>query len=132
MKILIADDDRVQTLMLSTRLEEKGFTVLAAYDALQAWMSVIKSQPDAVILDIQMPGGTGVAVLRQLKASSKTFHIPVVVVSGSIDTNAAALVKGLGADEYLAKPVDLERLYQALSSLLGTPPKSCEGNPNAT
>lgn len=118
MKILVADDDRVQTLMLSARLKDKGFKVAVAYDAIQAWMATIKTQPDAIILDIQMPGGTGVAVLKQLKASSKTCQIPVVVVSGSVDPSAASAVKELGANEYLSKPVDLDLLYKTLSALL--------------
>ena len=122
MNILIADDDRVQTLMRSTRLKAKGFKVTVAYDAIQAWMAVIKTLPDVIVLDIQMPGGTGIAVLKQLKASTKTCQIPVIVLSGSIDPQSASTVKDLGADEYLAKPVDLDRLYNTLSSILGTKP----------
>ena len=106
-------------MMLSTRLKEKGFKVDVAYDAIQAWMSAIKTLPDAIILDIQMPGGTGFAVLKQLKASSKTCQIPVVVLSGSIDPNAASGVKDLGADKFLSKPVDLDLLVRTLSLLIG-------------
>ena len=124
MNILIADDDRVQTLMLSTRLKARGFKVTVAYDAIQAWMAVMKTLPDVILLDIQMPGGTGIAVLKQLKASTKTCQIPVIVLSGSIDPQAAPSVKVLGADEFLPKPVDLDRLYSTLSSLLGTTPQA--------
>ena len=126
MRILIADDDRVQTVMLSTRLKEKGFKVDVAYDAIQAWMSAIKTRPDAIILDIQMPGGTGVAVLKQLKASSKTCQIPVVVLSGTIDPKAASTVKDLGADEFFPKPIELESLYRTLCQLLGISLESSE------
>ena len=122
MTILLADDDRVQTLMLSTRLKAKGFKVIVAYDAIQAWMAAIRTPPDVIILDIQMPGGTGIAVLNQLKASPKTSQIPVIVLSGSIDPEMVSRVKGLGADEFLPKPVDLDRLYHSLSSLLGAAP----------
>jgi DNA-binding response OmpR family regulator len=119
LKILVADDDRVRTLMLSARLKDRGFKVTVAYDAIQAWMIAIKTQPDAIILDIQMPGGTGVAVLKQHKASSRTCQIPVVVWSGSIDPSAASMVKDLGADEFMNKPVDLDLLYRTLSLALG-------------
>jgi DNA-binding response OmpR family regulator len=126
LKILVADDDRVRTLILSARLKYKGFKVTVAYDAIQASMTTIKTQPDVIILDIQMPGGTGVAVLKQLKASSKTCQIPVVVWSGSIDPSAASMVKDLGADEFLNKPVDLDLLYRTLSLVLGKPLDSPE------
>jgi len=119
MTILVADDDRVQTLMLFTRLKAKGFKVIVAYDAIQAWMAAIRTPPDVIILDIQMPGGTGIAVLNQLKSSPRTSEIPVIVLSGSIDPEMVPRVKGLGADAFLPKPVDLDRLFQTLASLLG-------------
>lgn len=127
MTVLVADDDRVQTLMVSARLKAKGFKVTVAYDAVQAWIAAIQTRPDVIILDIQMPGGTGMAVLKQLKASTKTCHIPVIVLSGSINPQNIPTVKDLGADEFLANPVDLEQLYRTLSRLLGNmseaPPK---------
>jgi len=121
-KILIADDDRVQTLMLSTRLKAKGFEVAVAYDAIQAYTVAIRSLPDAIILDIQMPGGTGVAVLKHLKASTKTSQIPVIVLTGTIDPSEEPRLKELGVARFLYKPVDLEQLYVTLSQLLEKPP----------
>lgn len=124
MTVLVADDDRVQTLMVSARLKAKGFKVTVAYDAVQAWIAAIQTRPDVIILDIQMPGGTGMAVLKQLKASTKTCQIPVIVLSGSINPQNITTVKDLGADEFLAKPVDLEQLYRTLSRLLGNMPEA--------
>ncbi len=118
MNILIADDDRVQTHMLSSRLKARGFKVTVAHDAIQAWIAAIRTLPNAIILDIQMPGGTGFAVLKQLKSSEKTRQIPVVVVSGSIDPEAVETVKALGVNQYLSKPVDMPSLFSCLSSLL--------------
>jgi DNA-binding response OmpR family regulator len=60
MTALVAADDRVQTLMIATRLKVQGFKVTVAYDAVQAWMVAIKTCPDVIILDIQTPGGTGI------------------------------------------------------------------------
>lgn len=129
MKILVADDDRVLVAMLSGLLRPKGVTVLAAYDAMQAWMTTLKSDPDAIVLDLQMPGGTGMEVLRKLKTSARTSHIPVIVLSGSIDPKAVATVRELGADEYLPKPPDFDRLWQALCRLLGILLPSGPGTP---
>ncbi len=119
MTVLVADDDRVQTLMVSGRLKAKGFRVSVAFDAVQAWITAIQTRPDAIILDIQMPGGTGIAVLKQLKASTKTCQIPVIVLSGSIEPNTISTVMDLGADEFLPKPVDLEKLHLTLTRLTG-------------
>ncbi len=119
--VLLADDDKVQTMMLSTQLRAKGFSVAAAYDATYTFMVAMKSPPDAVVLDIQMPGGTGRAVLERLKGSSKTMQIPVIVLSGLTDPNLKDEVIALGACEFLTKPVDVEALVAALRRALGMP-----------
>ncbi len=124
MTILLADDDRVQTLMLTARLRAEGFKVVVAYDGNETFTAAIRNQPDAIVLDLQMPGGTGHVVLKRLKASSKTSQIPVIVVSGSEDPNVIPAVKGLGADEYLPKPVNFEQLHAALVRVLGLTPKA--------
>jgi two-component system response regulator RegA len=119
--VLLADDDKVQTMMLSSQLRAKGFSVAAAYDATYTFMVAMKSPPDAVVLDIQMPGGTGRAVLERLKGSSKTMQIPVVVLSGIADPAVVREVLALGATEYLHKPVDVDVLVAALQRALGLP-----------
>jgi CheY-like chemotaxis protein len=130
MLILLADDDPVQTLLLSTRLKQKGYKVDSAINAVQAWTVASRRTPDAVILDIQMPNGSGYAVLKQMKSSSKTMQVPVIVLSGSIDSNDRVKLKELGADEFLNKPVDVAHLFAILSRLLHqpaeTPPETAE------
>jgi DNA-binding response OmpR family regulator len=122
MKVLLADDDRLQTHMIASRLKANGHQVIVAHDAVQAWVAASQNLPDAIVLDIQMPGGTGIAVLKQLKASTKTRGIPIIVLSGSLEPKVAAeTVKRLGADEFLAKPVDLKLLFSSLSNLVRIP-----------
>jgi CheY-like chemotaxis protein len=103
MKILVADDDRVHVHLVSSRLRAKGFDIMIAFDARQAWMAATRSPIDAIVLDIQMPGGTGLEVLRKLKPSTKTCLLPVMVLSGSIDAQAIEAVKALGADRLRAQ-----------------------------
>jgi putative two-component system response regulator len=74
--------------------------------------------PALIILDISMPGGTGVEALRKLKRSAKTSMIPVVVLSGSTDAGMPAQVKALGAVDYLPKPIAPESLLAAVSRAL--------------
>ncbi|HLY59190.1 MAG TPA: response regulator transcription factor [Terriglobia bacterium] len=121
MMILIADDDPIQTTLLSSCLKKKGYRVTVAFDAFQAWFAASRRTPDAIILDIQMPGGTGRAVLRQLKSDPKTKQVPVIVVSGSIDSNEQSEVFKLGACEFLQKPVDLSLLLSCIDRLVGVP-----------
>jgi DNA-binding response OmpR family regulator len=121
MKILIADDDRGLVLFLSRHLIRKGFEVLGAYDAMQASVTVIRQSVDAVILDIQMPAGTGCEVLKRMRANPKSSVVPVIVLSGSIQPGMEQKVKAMGADAFLKKPVDLAELDSVIATLLGTP-----------
>jgi DNA-binding response OmpR family regulator len=118
MTILVADDDHLMTLLLSNRLKQAGYGTLVAHDAMQAVMIAMRTQPDAILLDINMPGGTGMQVLHRLKNSVKTSLIPIIVVSASIDSAMVAAAKSAGADEYFSKPPDMDRLLSTLEGLL--------------
>lgn len=72
---------------------------MVAHNAMQALMTALRTPPDAIVFHIQMPGGTGIEALKKLKAS----------------------VKGLGADDFLLKPIDPETLYRALCRATGHP-----------
>jgi CheY-like chemotaxis protein len=118
MKVLLADDDKVLTHLLSSGLRAKGVETVVAHDAMQAFMSALRSPPDVIVLDVQMPGGTGIEALKKLKQSAKTSQIPVVVLSGSVEAEMTDVVKALGAIEFLTKPIDPEDLYKALCTVL--------------
>jgi CheY-like chemotaxis protein len=75
-RILIADDSRFQVQLIAAYLEPRGFVVVSAGDALQTWMKALREKPEAIVLDINMPGGTGIEVLKRLRMSATTQHIP--------------------------------------------------------
>lgn len=122
MKVLIADDDRVLTRLVTAGLKSRGWQVEVAHDAMQALMFAMKvPPPDVIALDIGMPGGTGFDVLKKLRQSSRTGQIPVVVVSGSITEGDEARVTELGAVAYLRKPVEPQVLHETLTRAAGGP-----------
>jgi two-component system, OmpR family, phosphate regulon response regulator PhoB len=121
MKLLLADDDAMLTQLFSTQLRAKGVDVVVAHDAMQAFMTALRTQPDVIVLDVQMPGGTGLSALRKLKTSAKTSAIPVLVLSGSVEPEASETVKQLGAAQFMLKPVEPDALYQALTALVNPP-----------
>ena len=116
-KILIADDSRVYIHLISGWLHDRGFEVVVASDAIQAFVMATQHQPDAVVLDISMPGGSGIDVLKKLKLSTKTKHIPVLVVTGNAGNEMRSLVKRLGAADLLEKPLDCAEFCTILSDL---------------
>jgi CheY-like chemotaxis protein len=66
-----------------------------------------------------MPGGTGLEVLKKLKASMKTYNVPVIVITALDDPELPRKVKELGADEFLRKPIDQVKVREVLRRLLG-------------
>ena len=119
--VMIAEDDRLLSQLLSIRLRKAGFDVVAAFDSMQSFMLAVRATPAAILLDISMPGGSGIEILKKLKLSSKTSHIPVLVLSGSADPGMSETVKALGAEEFFAKPPDLDLLEAALGRILNLP-----------
>jgi putative two-component system response regulator len=116
--VLVAEDDRVVSQQLAGLLRGRGYTPILASDAMQTLMFAMREpHPDAILLDVNMPGGTGLEALRRLKASVKTSEIPVLVLSGETDPALPDTVRELGAVAFLAKPVDAPTLLEALGKL---------------
>ena len=129
--VLLAEDDKVQTAMLSQLLRQRGYSVATAYDATYTFMVAMKNPPDVVVLDIMMPGGTGKAALSRLKGSTKTSQIPVIVLSGLADRRVIEEVRALGACDYLVKPADIDTLDAAIHKALGIPMEAAASPPAA-
>jgi CheY-like chemotaxis protein len=117
MLVLIADDDAETCTLVSAILRREDHQCIIARDAMQALQLATQRQPDAIVLDLQMPAGTGIGALEKLKRSTRTAAIPVIVLSGTTDPKAADRVMGLGADQFLAKPVQAEELVAAIQRL---------------
>ncbi|MDQ2664822.1 MAG: response regulator [Gemmatimonadota bacterium] len=118
MNILVAEDDKVLSRMLCGVLQEAGHICVPVYDAMQTFMYSMKQTPDLILLDVNMPGGSGVGALQKLKSSSKTAGIPVIVLSGSIDPALPKQVLEMGAVRFLAKPVEPETLTKSVVEAL--------------
>jgi CheY-like chemotaxis protein len=117
--VLVAEDDRVVSHLVTTLLRQNGYKVLTAFDGVQAVMQAMRlPSVDAIVLDINMPGGSGEETLKKLKMSTRTATIPIVILSGSIDEKGRERVKALGADVVLAKPLVAEDLFKALKTAL--------------
>ena len=111
MRILIADDDRMSTMMLGRTLEQWGFEVVVANDGVSAWERIIGNEPPSLaIVDWMMPGLDGIELCRRVRAT--TLPSPVYLILLTARTSRQDLVAGLeaGADDYLTKPFDPDEL----------------------
>jgi CheY-like chemotaxis protein len=119
-RIVIADDDLEFTRLLEHHLQACGHAVQVVADAIQAWRCAYDTPPHLVVLDIKMPAGTGLAVLRRLKSSEKTRHVPVVVVTAAEESGLLQSLMNLHPDAILRKPVQAADLDLEIVRLTAT------------
>ncbi len=124
-RILIVDDDPVVSLTLSRMLEWTGHEAVLAESARSGLERVAEGAPDAIILDMRMPGMNGLDFLRELRASPAHGALPVGIVTGDYFMNEHVLAElaALGATVRY-KPIWVEDLSALLEVLLGGRPSS--------
>lgn len=116
-KILIVDDDDQlrQTIMMVLKL--RGFTPLEADNGVAALEMAKQYFPDLIISDINMPGQDGFAALKQLREEPSTAAIPMILMTGEMDSNMRKGME-LGADDFLTKPFAMPELLNAINARL--------------
>lgn len=117
-KLILAVDDSPENLDVLKSLLTPGYTVKAAINGMMALKIAGKSPPDAILLDVRMPGMDGFEVCRKLKQEESTREIPVIFVTGEDDADMHAMAQELGATGVLIKPVDPVSLSDMLSTCL--------------
>ncbi len=120
LSVLVIDDDVALCDLVRSALELEGIDVLEAHHVVQAERIVVEQVPDAIVLDIGLPGIDGLFYCRRLRESERTSHVPIVVISGSEDTGAHAIAAG--ATAFVRKPFDLLELLTLLEAAIGVPP----------
>ena len=116
MKILVVDDERAVRESLRRALALEGYDVDLAADGEEALESVRRAEPDALILDVLMPGVDGLEVSRRLRRSGSKVPILMLTARDAIENRVEGL--DAGADDYVTKPFALEELLARVRALL--------------
>lgn len=114
--MLVVDDEPMITELLATSLRFQGFDVATATSGPAGLTAVRDFRPDALILDVMMPGMDGFAVLRRLREGDITVPVLFLTAKDHIDAKLTGL--RLGADDYVAKPFSLEEVIARLRVIL--------------
>ena len=116
--VLVVDDYEPNLRGLGQLLVNAHYTVLTATNGRDALDIVMRERPDVVLLDVIMPGISGLDVCAELKRNADTRLIPVVLISGERDRQTRLAGLDAGADDFLNKPVDPEELQTRVRSLM--------------
>ena len=114
--LLLIDDDKELCELLVSWLSQEGFQVRACHDGSSARKALNESSPDAVVLDVMLPDGSGLELLKQLRSDHP--DLPVLMLSARGEPLDRILGLELGADDYLAKPCDPRELTARLRAVL--------------
>lgn len=117
-RILIVDDSPTELYKLAAMLEKNGHQVLKAENGEEGVALARQEKPDAVLMDIVMPGLNGFQATRQLTKDPNTAHIPVIIVTTKDQDTDRVWGTRQGAKDYLTKPVEESVLVQTLNTVL--------------
>jgi two-component system KDP operon response regulator KdpE len=113
-KVLIADDDAHMLRAVRITLAARGYDVTTATDGTGALNAAITTHPDLIVLDLGMPGLTGIEVIEALRGWT---HVPILVVSGRSESWEKVEALDAGADDYVTKPFSADELLARIRAL---------------
>ncbi len=130
-QVLIVDDEEAVCWALERALTREGHRVAVAASVEQAWQAIDRQAPDAIVLDVRLPGVDGLTALGQFRRKMPDVPVIVVTAFGNLDT-AVRAVEG-GAFDYLTKPFDLGQALETIGRALASEPAEEEpGEPPPT
>lgn len=118
-RLLLVDDDDAARRMMRRLLERRGYVVDDVDNGRAGLDHARADHPAGVLLDLRMPGElSGFDVARALKSDPVTAGIPLIVVSASTHLDARAMVRDVGCDAFVEKPVDFDELDRVLAEFI--------------
>lgn len=117
-KVLCIDDDPEVSWAIEARLRAYNVEVRRTFHGMQGIGQAVDSQPDLIILDLSMPGGDGAYVAENLRNNTHTAAIPIIVLTGSRDSDLQQKTLHLGVDSFLRKPIAFDELKEHIARFI--------------
>ncbi|MEO5893663.1 MAG: response regulator transcription factor [Ferruginibacter sp.] len=116
MKILIVEDEKELSTSMATYLQRENYTCDIAYNVNEGRIKMETFDYDCILLDISLPDGNGLQILKELKVDKKLDGVIIISAKNSLDDKIAGL--NLGADDYISKPFHLSELSARISAII--------------
>lgn len=127
-RVLIAEDNPVNRELLRELLETRGYVVVEACDGQEALLEIEKTQPDILLLDLDMPVLDGFATLQRIRENPALNTLPVLAVTAYAMLGDRDRILAAGFDGYLSKPINANALIQEMEQLLARRRSAKAGN----
>ena len=115
-RILIVDDEETNQRLLKAILKAKGYETLQAYDGAEGIKTAMESQPDLILMDIQIPEIDGIKALKLFQSEPSTMNIPIIALTSYAMNGDREKFLSIGFRDYLAKPISINELLVLLDS----------------
>lgn len=117
-RLLVADDDRDIRELVAFKLTSAGYDVTVAEDGLQALGNALDAAPALAVLDVMMPGLSGLDVARQLRADPRTATVPIILLTARAQESDVEGGFAAGVDDYVIKPFSPRELLSRVQAVL--------------
>lgn len=117
-KIVVVEDNEMNMCLFKDLLTAKGETVFPCMDPFLAIDLIRKVMPDLIIMDIQLPGLSGIDLTKTIRKSPDLAHLKVLAISAFIMPNERNKIDQAGCDGYLSKPIFIPSFYQTVDKFL--------------
>jgi CheY-like chemotaxis protein len=117
--VLLAEDNVANILTIAEYLESHGYSIVKAHDGLEAIERAEAHDPNAILMDVQMPVMDGMNAIRRLRANPRFATTPIIAITALAMPGDRERCLEAGADEYMSKPVNLKMLMKTIRRLTG-------------
>ena len=114
MRILVVEDNRDIAVNLGDYLEDRGHTVDYAADGVTGLHLAVANDFDAIVLDLNLPGMDGLEAIRRIRADKRFLKLPIIAITAKAMKDDQERCLQAGSNDYLAKPIDLDRLFSLI------------------
>jgi two-component system cell cycle response regulator DivK len=116
--VLIVEDNEKNMKLARDVLQAKGYSTVEAVTGEEGVKLAKERKPDLVLMDIQLPGISGIEAFRQIRADAKTRAIPVIALTASVTPTDRTAITAAGFDAFLGKPINLKEFVETVRRLV--------------
>src|SRR5215213_10844267 len=116
--VLVIDDEKDLLELVRYNLEKEHLDVITANDGQSGLEIGLKHKPDLVLLDLMMPGMSGLEVCKQLRADTRTSRVPIIMLTAKAGETDKIVGLEMGADDYITKPFSVRELLARVRAVL--------------